>query len=136
MEFVLEFVMTLYLELAVEIVADKKLTPVRTNILKGICLLISTTIFLLLVIGISFIWENGLLVKQGVIMTAVGGVAVSIHAVLFGILIYKNTRNKHNAQIIDAISSDSNATDIDSVDNDATDKSIADDATDESIDIA
>ena len=94
MEIVLELVMTLYLECSILIIPEDKLNQKFKTLLKLLCLIVSTTIFILLFVGVSFIIEKDTDFQAGIIMTSVGSAALLIHGLMYLIVLYSNYKSK------------------------------------------
>lgn len=95
MEFVIEFVMELYMEAMMMLVPEKQFGKKMTRFLKVLCAVITFAIALLVIIGVSILFDPEAPVSDknaGIICLAVGGSLFVSHLLLFIFIMIKRKK--------------------------------------------
>ena len=95
MEFVIEFVMELYMEAMMMLVPEKQLGKKMTRFLKVLCAVITFAIAMLVIVGASILLDPDAPVgdkKAGIICLAIGGSLFFLHLLLFVFVMIKRKK--------------------------------------------
>ena len=95
MEFVIEFVMELYMEAMMMLVPEKQLGKKMTRFLKVLCAVITFAIAMLVIVGASILLDPDAPVNDknaGIICLAIGGSLFVIHLLLFVFVMIKRKK--------------------------------------------
>ena len=95
MEFVIEFVMVLYMEAMMMLVPEKQLGKKMTRFLKVLCAVITFAIAMLVIVGASILLDPDAPVNDknaGIICLAIGGSLFVIHLLLFVFVMIKRKK--------------------------------------------
>ena len=95
MEFVIEFVMELYMEAMMMLVPEKQLGKKMTRFLKVLCAVITFAIAMLVIVGASILLDPEAPVndkKAGIICLAIGGSLFVLHLLLFVFVMIKRKK--------------------------------------------
>ncbi len=100
MDFILEFLGELYLELSTIIIPKDKFKPKHLKIIKLLSTLFSATTLLLLIIGISTYIEDGTFTPTSITLTSIGVFLLLIQIILttFALIKLHKKTNKANQQ--------------------------------------
>lgn len=97
MDVIIEFLMELYLSFAIVLTEDKKLKRSTEIFLKLICIVVSTTIFILLYAGISLtfgILGNDVAYPLGIILLSIGCCLLLLQVTVFVITAFLKHRKQ------------------------------------------
>ena len=92
MEFVIEFVMELYMDAMLMLVPEKQFGKKMTRFFKILCAVITFAIAMLIIVGVSILLDPEAPVSDknaGIICLAVGGSLFVIHLLLFVFIMIK-----------------------------------------------
>lgn len=95
MEFVIEFVMELYMEAMMMLVPEKQLGKKMTRFLKVLCAVITFAIAMLVIVGASILLDPDAPVNDknaGIICLAIGGSLFVLHLLLFIFVMIKRKK--------------------------------------------